>query len=60
VSEWLGSQSSIVTGMPPRASSVPRSTAVVDFPAPPLGEATTIVGMSDLLLFNYLVFFLTG
>jgi hypothetical protein len=34
---------------------VARSTAVVDFPAPPLGEATTMVGMEgSSLVIRYL------
>src|SRR5262249_12689771 len=41
----LGSASMIVTPAPFRASSVARMTADVDFPAPPLGLAKTIVGM---------------
>ena len=59
-SDLLGSQSSMVTGIPPRASSVPKRTAVVDFPAPPLGEATTIVGIfwpALLVIINYPVIF---
>jgi hypothetical protein len=31
--------------MPSQASSVANKTAEVDFPAPPLGDANTMVGM---------------
>ena len=44
-SDRFGSQSSSVTAAPAWASSVPRIIAAVDFPAPPLGEAMTTVGM---------------
>jgi hypothetical protein len=40
----LGSASMIVTLAPCAASSVARTTAEVDFPAPPLGLAKTMVG----------------
>src|SRR5271169_3432846 len=43
----LGSASMIVTLAPCPASSVARTTAEVDFPAPPLGLAKTMVGMAD-------------
>lgn len=39
----------IVTAAPLSASSVARMTADVDFPAPPLGLAKTIVGMCRTL-----------
>ena len=41
----FGSASMMVTSTPLRASSVARMTAEVDFPAPPLGLAKTMVGM---------------
>ena len=44
----LGSASMIATVAPRPASSVARTTADVDFPAPPLGLAKTIVGMDGL------------
>src|ERR1700730_2784279 len=45
----LGSASMTVTEAPLRASSVASRTAEVDFPAPPLGLAKTMVGMEKLL-----------
>src|SRR3954464_11625183 len=44
-SERFGSQSSSVTSAPARASSVPRITAQVDFPAPPFDDAMATTGM---------------
>src|SRR3954454_8491607 len=41
----FGSASMMVTVAPRSASSVASNTAEVDFPAPPLGLAKTIVGM---------------
>jgi len=52
VSEPLGSQSIIVTSAPAWANSVPKITAAVDFPAPPLGLAITTVGIFHLLSGN--------
>src|SRR3954470_6318800 len=46
----LGSASMTVTAAPFRASSEASRMAEVDFPAPPLGLAKTIVGMKGLLL----------
>src|ERR1700722_9406029 len=43
----FGSASRTVTPTPLRANSVARMTAEVDFPAPPLGLAKTIVGMMN-------------
>ena len=37
----------MVTAAPFRASSAPNNTADVDFPAPPLGLAKTIVGIGQ-------------
>src|SRR5690349_20871794 len=42
----FGSASMMVTAAPFSASSVARMSADVDFPAPPLGVAKTIEGMS--------------
>ena len=43
----FGSASMMVTAAPRRASSPARMTAEVDLPAPPLGLAKTMVGMTD-------------
>src|ERR1035437_6949666 len=44
---WFGSASITVTAAPRWASSVASTTAEVDFPAPPLGLANTIVGILE-------------
>src|SRR3978361_599224 len=43
----FGSASIMITVPPRSANMVARSTAEVDFPAPPLGLANTMVGMGD-------------
>ena len=49
LTERLGSQSNSTVRAPARASSVASRIAVVDFPAPPFGEAMTITGMASPL-----------
>ena len=45
----------IATVAPCPASSVARTTAEVDFPAPPLGLAKTIVGMTAALVTGFII-----